>query len=290
MYKPLLEQKLQEMKFMYENTIRSAQYKNVNGQVVQKENGAKAKQSLTTSGQLINKLHEVVKISVKKELRNRSLINHNFIVHPPFGKSSPEKVVNGFLKAKKQDVVFFFDPEQSETINNGPLKSEVDSVGYDTTKKSIIIGVRSQLSSIDKNFDTLMERAYAEALNMRLRIPEVIMGEVFLLPVNEYDESVMKNNIIQFSSNKTKIKKYLSLFNAISNRNKASVRLDYHKYERTCVLIVDFQQIPVKVYETLSELKQDGIVPSNFRVNFDKLSPKNFSKDLVDLYIQRHGL
>ncbi len=289
MYKPLLEQKLEEMKIMYESAIRTGQFENANGEIII-TNGAQAKKSLTTSSQFINKLHEVVKISVKKELRKNSLIHSNFTVHPAFGKSNPEKIINGYLKAKKQDVVFLFDVESEEIITKGPLKGEKDKVGKEVTKKSIILGVRSQLSSISKNFDTLMERAYAEALNMRLRIPETIMGEVFLLPVNEYKQSVMKDNIVEFSSNKTKIKKYLSIFSAISNRQKSTVKLDYHKYERSCVLIVDFQQSPVKIYETLAELKEDGIVPRNFRIDFSKLSPKNFSKDLVSLYRKRHSV
>jgi len=289
MYKPLLQLKLEKMKRMYEGAIQTGMFRKADG-TIQTTNGAKAKASLTTSGRLIAELHEVVKISVKKELKNNGLINADFIVHPPFGKSKPEKTVNGYLKAKKQDVVFFFNPEQEVSIKKGPLKGESDSVGEETTKKSIIIGVRSQLSSIDKNFDTLMERAYAEALNMRLRIPEVVMGEVFLLPVNEYDETVMSRNIVQFSSNKTKIKKYLLLFDAISNRKKSTSKLDYHKYERSCVLIVDFQQSPVKIYETLDELKQDGIVPKNFKIDFCQLSPKNFSEDLVRLYRARHSI
>lgn len=289
MYKPLLAQKLEDMKVMYENAIRTGQFTNAQRNIIT-TNGAKAKKSLTTSSQFINKLHEVVKISVKKELRNNSLINANFKAHPRIGKSKPEKIINGYLKAKKQDVVFLFDTETPETIQKGPLKGEVDKVGKETTKKSIILGVRSQLSSIDKNFDTLMERAYAEALNVRLRTPETIMGEVFLLPVNEYTENVMQHNRVEFSSNKTKIKKYLSIFNAISNRKNSSSKLDYHKYERSCILIVDFQQSPVKIYETLAELKQDGIVPKNFRINFSKLSPVNFSSDLIRLYRERHGV
>ncbi|WP_323593112.1 hypothetical protein [Aliarcobacter butzleri] len=187
-----------------------------------------------------------------------------------------------------QDVLVLFDTPNNETISRGALKGQTDTIGFDNTQKAIIIGVRSQLSSIDKNFDTLMERAYAEALNTRLRTPKTVMGEVFLLPVYEYEEKPMKRNIISFSSNKTKIEKYLSIFNEISNRRNFAKKLDYYKYERTCVLIVDFQQNPIKIYEPKAELIRDGIISRGCKINYSNLSPKNFSQDIVDNYTSRH--
>ena len=284
----LLALKLNKIKQMYENAISTGQFIDSKGNLKTFTSGSKAKTSLTRSGKLIQNLHQVVKLSIKKDLRKNSLINSNFSIHPPLGKEKPEKETFGHLKSKKQDILVLFDSPNNEIISQGALKGQMDKVGFDNTQKAIIIGVRSQLSSIDKNFDTLMERAYAEALNTRLRTPKTIMGEVFLIPVNEYEEKTMKNKIVSFSPNKTKIEKYLSIFKEISNRKNFTKKLDYYKYERTCVLIVDFQQNPIKIYETKQELIQDGLISTDCKIDYSKLSPKNFSKDIVTIYNSRH--
>lgn len=274
---------------MYNTAITTGIFVNSNGESIQKNDGASAKASLTTSSQFINKLHEVVKVSIKEELENQDFIfEDDFKIHPPLNESRPEQVMYGYLKKKKQDVVFLFEDKEDETIQKGALRGDIDSVGSKATDTSIILGVRSSLSSLDKNFDTLIERAYAEALNVRLRNPLVVMGEIFLLPVKEYDQNEMKNNIVAFNSSFTKIKKYMSVFKSISGRNKHTIRADYYKYERSCLLIVDFDQSPIKIYTTLQELKNDNVVPRNFRINYSKLSPVNFSTDLVNIYKMRH--
>jgi len=48
-----------------------------------------------------------------------------------------------------------------------------------------------------------MERAFAETLNLRLKYPSLIMGEIYLLAVREYDEQLMKQNRIAWKDQYT---------------------------------------------------------------------------------------
>lgn len=58
----------------------------------------------------------------------------------------------------------------SEILNfDGILKGERDKYGFEFTEHTLSVNVRSQLSSIAKNFDTLYERTFAEAINLHLR-------------------------------------------------------------------------------------------------------------------------
>lgn len=182
---PSLSKAVAQFKTVLEKTIRSSTF---NGE--KKANGQIAKESLIRSSRLINLLHETVKTSIDAELKRQGI--KAFSVHPPLGATMPELKVFGLLKAKDQDLVFLFDECKESKIDNGPLAGQIDNVGLAATQRAIVIGVRSQMSSIAKNIDTLLERTFAETLNLRLRLTTLTMGEVYLLPVYEYDDTAMR--------------------------------------------------------------------------------------------------
>ena len=210
-------------------------------------------------------------------------------VHPPIGQKSPELNVWGLLKKKKQDVVITVgDVEHHpEIIEEGPLEGQTDEIGRQATEKSILVGVRSQLSSVNKNFDTLMERTFAETLNLRLRHPRLVMGEVYLLAVKDYDDQLMKKNSVGWSNNFTDVERFISIFNGFSGRDDPQDIKSFYKYERCLLLLVDFSADPAKVYQSIDELRDGGLVSSAFTQSFSQLSLINFSSDLVNAYLDR---
>ena len=249
--------------------------------------GLQAKTALIRSESLIRRIHEITKQSLHDEL-DRLRIRHG--IHPPIGEQSPELHIWGYLKKKKQDVVVFIGDAQRrrERIEEGPLKGQTDEVGGIAAKNAMVIGVRSQLSSVNKNFDTLMERTFAESFNLRLRHPQLVMGEVYLLAVKDYDEQLMKSNRVGWKTTFTKIERFISIFNGFSQRNEYVNVRNFYKYERCLLLLVDFSSSPPKIFETIDELRQSGIVSPTFQEDFSKLSPVNFSSDLVSSYLSLH--
>jgi len=210
-----LEKALVIFKTDLENAIRSAKY---NGKSY--ENGQKAKEALIRSQNLIMNIHEVVKESLCSE------VSGDHRIHPPLGRRSPEKKIFGFIKAKQQDVVLFKEPhvDSPEIITEGPLQGETDPIGKNASEKSIVVGIRSQMSSVAKNFDTLMERAFAETLNLRLRLPNLVMGEVYLLPVYEYDDNYMIQNKVKMNTSPVPIERFIKTFLASYEKNYSSIR------------------------------------------------------------------
>ena len=253
------------------------------------DTGLSAKTGLIRSESLIQRIHEVTKQSLHSELNFRE-IEHE--IHPPLGAKSPELTVWGLLKKKKQDIVILAGNMEAEPelIQVGPLAGQMDELGRRVTNQSIVIGVRSQLSSIAKNFDTLMERTFAETINLRFRHPRLVMGEVYLLAVKDYDEQLMKENRVGWKNEYTNVERFISIFNSMSGRDDYEDVNEFYRYERCVLLLVDFSLEPPKVYETLDELRADGIVGANFNQNFYRLSPTNFSQDLVHAYMRRHGI
>lgn len=249
--------------------------------------GLEAKTALIRSETLIQRIHEVTKRSLHEELTSRG-IHHE--VHPPLGNSSPELDVWGLLKKKKQDLVVIVGNQERrpERIEEGPLKGYMDGLGKQATKHSIVIGVRSQLSSVAKNFDTLMERAFAETLNLRLRHPYLVMGEVYLLAIKDYDEQLMKRNQVGWKNRFTDVEKFISIFNGMSHREAHDDVKEAYKYERSVLLLIDLSVSPPKIYTDIEELKQDGAVSPRFDQDYSALSPEGFSRDIVDAYLLRH--
>ncbi|MBD3750430.1 MAG: hypothetical protein IE931_13145 [Sphingobacteriales bacterium] len=127
-----------------------------------KSNGTEGKNNLIRSQKPIKLLHEVVKSELLRNKVNPDLLN------PPAGQSHGELSLAGFFKKKDQDICIVPNnvKPKKETLNfQGILYGQEDKFGFDFTEKTLSINVRSQLSSSSKNFDTLYERTFAEALN-----------------------------------------------------------------------------------------------------------------------------
>lgn len=114
------------------------------------DNGVKAKEGLIRSQRLIQYFHDGLKKMLHDEISNHTnLSTLSWQIYPPLGQTNPELKIYGELKGKDQDIVFLNQPCQTEYIES--LKSD-DSVGFQASNSSIIVGVRSQMSSINKKF------------------------------------------------------------------------------------------------------------------------------------------
>ncbi|HLA95951.1 MAG TPA: hypothetical protein VK612_09535 [Pyrinomonadaceae bacterium] len=218
------------------------------------ENGEAGKKSLITSQRHTRLIHEAVKTS---------LVDNGIAeaqIHPSLGQSKGEIKLAGFLKKKSQDItVFPVDvPGVKETIDQGFQEGKVDIYGMNLTERAVSINVRSQLSSLGNNFDTLYERTFAEALNFHLRCPQMCLGEVYLIPVYEYDKYAVQKKQVAFFKGFKNVEKYLQAFEAINGR--VGTAGDFYKYERVCLLVVDFNRPIPKIYSTDDALREDGLL------------------------------
>jgi hypothetical protein len=167
-----------------------------------KENGEDGKNALIRSQKPIKLIHNVLKTAFFNTGVHPSLINPELkrlqkIANPPIRVNNRSIVLKdkelplaGYLKTKNQDI--------SIIPNNIHVNTEIlafptylngfqDNFGSLFTEGVLSVNIRSQLSSIAKNFDTLYERTFAEALNFHLRLPNMVLGEVYMIIVKEYD-------------------------------------------------------------------------------------------------------
>ncbi len=268
----LLEEHLCEMKMLFEDSI--------------KKSGFKGKESLIRSSHFINILHDAIKAD---------LIDHGIdpaCIMPKYKETKPEMKIAGFLKRKDQDICV--TPKDIEPVRSkitwGPESAEnvFDEYGPEYTRHTLVINVRSQMSSLAKNSDTLFERTFAEPMNLHMIHPDLVLGDVYLIPVYEYEQGTMDERRITFVSKHTNLEKYISFFNAISGR-KDSMQ-DQYKYERCALLIVDFSKDIPKTFNSTEELKAYGLVSPTFEIEYANISYDSFVSDLLKIYNERFGI
>lgn len=154
------------------------------------QGGIEAKEAIIRSSRPINNIHEAVKSALIDAGIERQRI------FPPLGAGSPEMKLAGFLKHKHQDVCVAPNEHlpENEIMQEGLLQEAADYYGKAYTERVLAINIRSQMSSLAKNFDTLYERTIAEAQNLHVRCPKMVLGEVYMIAVKEYNPAAMKNN------------------------------------------------------------------------------------------------
>jgi len=253
------------------------------------ERGEAGKRSVINSSRTINVLHEVVKADL---IRNGVRPD---LLRPELGSSKPEIRLAGFLKYKFQDVCVFpnetFQPLPEIIDFNGLHSGKKDKYGELFSEHILTINLRSQLSSLSKNKDTMFERTYAEPLNLHRRLPKMVLGEVYLLSARELNSSAVKNSQVSYkaisTSSKNALQEYIFGFAALNGRfNQGD---DFFKYERVALLIVDFSVSPLRIYNSVDELKADEFLNEDSQCSLKNLTYENFIADLLKAYDRRFG-
>lgn len=264
----LLIEKLKKIKKLYEQAS--------------KEGGTKATLSEIRASKIIMPIHEYI----KAELIAQGIDPLKIIPH--LGQRTGELRFIGFLKGKKQDISVLPYKPKEEVIEEGVLIGKKDKIGKDLINKAISINIRSQLSSIGKNFDTLFERTFAEPMNLHLRAPKLVAGEVYLVPLIAYDPDVRGKGQLSFKE-KFPAKVYIPAFQALNHRSKESG--DEYKYERVCLLIIDFRKDPPKIINDMKELVTEGILSNDLaqKMTLKGMTIGTFVSDILECYKKRHG-
>ena len=265
-------------------------------------NGEAGKNALIRTQKPIKLIHDVIKTEFLNTGVHESLINPELkrlkkVVNPPVRTNNRPIVLRdtelplaGYLKTKNQDIsVIANNILVNQEVLNFPtyLNGFNDKFGTAFTESVLSVNVRSQLSSVAKNFDTLYERTFAEALNLHLRVPNMVLGEVYMIIAKEYDSDAAAKKTVAFK-NSEHIEKYILAFEALNRRTLATDPL--YKYERVALLIVDFSQSIPKLYNTTQELIDDNLISNTSLANINSLSYNGFVSDLLQIYQTRFSV
>ena len=132
-----------------------------------------------------------------------------------------EATIYGSHKPKDVDVSVI-DPE------NGPL---------------VMIGIRSQMSSVAKNALTYYEGIIGECISIQDRFPMAVTGYLYLMPLQPIKEG-RKQETINHS-------RYARMYDAITGRTGQSYRDIRGIFDEFAYMVVDFNQSPPALCDRL---------------------------------------
>lgn len=206
-----------------------------------------------TKGQsFIKKLHEYCKYEFTQRGINESKVHL-------------EKTVSGSHSEKDVDVVVMGPQNNRKTIATGPL---------------ITISIKSQMSSVKKNFQTVYDRIIGEVLNLHNRFPLLIANCLYLYPTHGYTkpsvtvaegrrikEAIENNQIsnpFDYDIENINFEKFNKKYALITGRKDPSDFPD--KHEHFALLVVDFDVDPPCI-------KNEFIYDQNLKIDdfFDKI-------------------
>jgi len=124
----------------------------------------------------------------------------------------------------------------------------------------IAISVKSQMSSIAKNFMGYYENLIGDVIGLHDKFPFLVVGMLYLLPL----KIIRKNSEGKLRTESYDLVKIEELFRAVSNRKDWDDRPS--KYEHFAMLIVDFEKDPPQIVNNIP-------VDKSLRIEdfFDKL-------------------
>ena len=108
-----------------------------------------------------------------------------------------------------------------------------------------------------------------------------------MIPLVAYDPKKMKRKQIGWQEKATI--KYIPAFRELNGRK--SFDIDEYKYERVCLLIVDFREDEPKIISSSKDLVDMGWIKEEELETFslEGLGIKDFVKDLLFVYEKRHS-
>jgi hypothetical protein len=123
----------------------------------------------------------------------------------------------------------------------------------------IIIGIRSQMSSVAKNILTYYEEIIGDCISLHDRFPMAVLCYIYLLP---------KRSIKDGLNESVNLERAERLFERIAGRTDWRAPKD--KYERFAFLKVDFEEEPPVLIDTLPVLSIDSFFDDIVRTYNDR--------------------
>lgn len=182
-------------------------------------------------------MKEIYLADPKVSVRSQSFINvlHDFLVAELRRHGIDESIV---------EIV-----KEAEVYGSHKLKKVDIAVVHPVNGPQIMIGVRSQMSSVGKNLLTYYEEIIGDVISLHDRFPMAVVGYVYLLPTEA---------IIPGRKERVDLERAASLFEQITERPYHEGYKD--KYEHFAFLPVDFTSDPPTLLEAPENLRIDNFI------------------------------
>lgn len=153
--------------------------------------------------------------------------------------------------AKRQGVYV----KEEATILGSHKSKDVDvAVMHPTSGPLLLVGVRSQMSSVGKNVLTYYQDIVGEAVSLQERYPMTVHSYAYLHPLSSVEEKPATKTLpARTQTIDTNVERYAKMYRAITGRDDKFYRVLSGIYDQFAYLVVDFTKSPAELRDDLVE-------------------------------------
>ena len=209
---------------------------------------------------LLGEMRRIYVADPTKAVRSQTFIK---ILHAELVQDLQSRLTEG---ASKRGVVTVLEA----TIFGSHKPKDVDVSVIDPANGPLLmIGIRSQMSSVAKNALTYYEGIIGECIGLQDRFPMAVIGYVYLMPVHPIKEG-KQHEVIDHA-------RYSRMYDAITGREGQAYKDIRGVYDHFAYMVVDFGADP-------PVLRNDLVTP---HVG-DRLQISTFINRMIDTFKLRH--
>jgi hypothetical protein len=169
--------------------------------------------------------------------------------------------------------------EEAAILGSHKSKDVDVAVMHPTSGPLILVGVRSQMSSVGKNVLTYYQDIVGEAVSLQERYPMTVHTYAYLHPLSyEEKKDATKTMPARTVTVDTNIDRYAKMYRAITGRDDKFYRVLSGIYDQFAYLVVDFTKSPAELRDDLVS----AAVPDT------DLSISTFVDRIVETYKRRN--
>jgi hypothetical protein len=226
--------------------------------------------SPATLAETLSYMNDLYSTDPVKAVRGQHFIKalHGYIAHELKSRLHPAAIRAGV-----------YVKEEAPILGSHKSKDVDVAVMHPTSGPLVLVGVRSQMSSVGKNVLTYYQDIVGEAVSLQERYPMTIHSYVYLHPFTyEEEKAATKTLPKRISTLTTNVDRYSKMYRAITGRDDKFYRVLSGIYDQFAYMVVDFDHSPAKLRDDLVQAAVPDV----------DLSIESFVDRLVATYKRRN--
>jgi hypothetical protein len=222
---------------------------------------------VTTLSQCLQAMHQLYKANPVAAVRGQGFIKelHRLLADELTDRLTPAATRAGVRVVEEARLLGSHKPKDVDVAvidkNNGPL---------------VIVGVRSQMSSVGKNALNYYEGIVGECISLQDRFPMSSIGYVYLMPLRP----IMQGREAEIINHP----RYSRMYEAITGRTGQDYKSIRGIYDEFAYMVVDFDKDPPELRD---DIVRSGVPNSDLRIDtfVDRITAKFNARHLfVDYF------
>lgn len=224
----------------------------------------------STLEETLSRMDQIYRDNPKKAVRGQHFIKllHGYIADDLSRRLHPDAVKEGVQVIEEAPI---FGSHKSKNVDV--------AVVHPTSGPMVLVGVRSQMSSVGRNVLTYYQDIVGEAISLQERYPMTVHSYAYLHPYTHEETKeatkTLPERVVTITPDHAR---YAKMYRAITGRDDRLYRTVTGLYDEFAYMVVDFEESPAVLMDELVQ----GAVPDT------DLSITTFVDRIVETYKRRN--